>query len=285
MLQPDVLARGLKLDRKALEEKARRDNAKLKSMIDFCYVNDCRQAQILEYFGEANGTPCGTCDACRSHGAAPPRDGTAEEITMLRQALSGIARMSRRTPEGSWEGRFGKGRIVAMLTGSKSREVLDAGLDQLTTYGLLKNAGSNVVNQLFQEIERHGLVLTTTGEYPLLTLTAKGAEVMKTGAAPRMRWPEINAKASPLKDGGSVTAMELGFDEVLFEKMKKLRNALAQSEGKPAYVIFSNQTLEFLTRLKPTTVDAAKKIRGIGDAKATTYLPEFLQLIRNHAAR
>jgi ATP-dependent DNA helicase RecQ len=285
LLQPDVLARGLKLDRKALEEKSRRDNAKLKSMIDFCYVNDCRQAQILEYFGEANGTPCGTCDACRSHGAAPPRDGTTEEITMLRQALSGIARMSRRTPEGSWEGRFGKGRIVAMLTGSKSREVLDAGLDQLTTYGLLKNAGSNVVNQLLQEIERHGLVLTTTGEYPLLTLTTKGAEVMKTGTAPRMRWPETNAKASPLKDGGSVTAMELGFDEVLFDKMKKLRNALAQSEGKPAYVIFSNQTLEFLTRLKPTTVDAAKKIRGIGDAKATTYLPEFLQLIRNHAAR
>ena len=287
LLQPDVLARGLKLDRKALEEKARRDNAKLKSMIDFCYLNDCRQAQILEYFGEENGAPCGTCDACRSHGAAPPRDGTAEEITMLRQALSGIARMSRRTPEGGWEGRFGKGRIVAMLTGSKSREVLDAGLDQLTTYGLLKSAGSNVVNQLLQEIERHGLVITTTGEYPLLTLTAKGAEVMKTGVAPRMRWPETNAKASPLKDGSSasVTSTELGFDEVLFEKMKKLRNALAQSEGKPAYVVFSNQTLEFLTRLKPTTVEAAKKIRGIGDAKATTYLPEFLQLIRNHAGR
>lgn len=206
---------------------------------------------------------------------------------MLRQALSGIARMSRRTPEGSWEGRFGKGRIVAMLTGSKSREVLDAGLDQLTTYGLLKNAGSNVVNQLLQEIERHGLVLTTTGEYPLLTLTSKGAEVMKTGTAPRMRWPEMNAKASPLKDGSSasISSTELGFDEVLFDKMKKLRNALAQSEGKPAYVVFSNQTLEFLTRLKPTTVEAAKKIRGIGDAKATTYLPEFLQLIRNHAAR
>jgi ATP-dependent DNA helicase RecQ len=254
-------------------------------MIDFCYANDCRQAQILEYFGEQNGAACGTCDACRAHGAAPPRDGTAEEITMLRQALSGVARMSRRTPEGSWEGKFGKGRIIAMLVGSKSREVLDAGLDQLTTYGLLKNAGSSVMQQLFQELERHALVTTTMGEYPLLTLTAKGAEVMKTGLGPKLRWPSLSAKDSPLKDGATVAAQELGFDEVLFEKMKKLRNALAQSEGKPAYVVFSNQTLEFLTRLKPTTVDAAKKIRGIGDAKATTYLPEFLQLIRNHAGK
>lgn len=285
MLQPDVLARGLKIDRAALEEKARRDNAKLKSMIELCYANDCRQAQILEYFGEENGAPCGTCDACRAHGTAPPREGNAEEITMLRQALSGVARMSRRTAEGAWEGRFGKGRIIAMLVGSKSREILDAGLDQLSTYGLLKNAGTNVLNQLFQELERHGLVLTSQGEYPLLSLTSKGAEAMRTGTAPRMRWPVLNAKASPLKDPTSVVAQELGFDEALFDKMKRLRNALAASEGKPAYVIFSNQTLEFLTRLKPRSVEDAKKIRGIGDAKATTYLPEFLKLIAGHSGR
>lgn len=285
MLQPDVLARGLKIDRAALEEKARRDNAKLKSMIELCYANECRQAQILEYFGEENGAPCGTCDACRAHGTAPPREGNAEEITMLRQALSGVARMSRRTAEGAWEGRFGKGRIIAMLVGSKSREILDAGLDQLSTYGLLKNAGTNVLNQLFQELERHGLVLTSQGEYPLLSLTSKGAEAMRTGTAPRMRWPVLNAKASPLKDPTSVAAQELGFDEALFDKMKRLRNALAASEGKPAYVIFSNQTLEFLTRLKPRSVEDAKKIRGIGDAKATTYLPEFLKLIAGHSSR
>jgi len=285
MLQPDVLARGLRIDRAALEEKARRDNAKLKSMIELCYANDCRQAQILEYFGEENGSACGTCDACRAHGTAPPREGNAEEITMLRQVLSGVARMSRRSADGAWEGRFGKGRIIAMLVGSKSREVLDAGLDQLSTYGLLKHAGTNVLNQLFQELERHGLVITSQGEYPLLSLTSKGAEAMRTGIAPRMRWPALNAKASPLKDPASVVAQELGFDEVLFDKMKRLRNALASSEGKPAYVIFSNQTLEFLTRLKPRSVEEAKKIRGIGDAKATTYLPEFLKLIAGHSGR
>ncbi|MBL9142194.1 MAG: RecQ family ATP-dependent DNA helicase [Verrucomicrobiaceae bacterium] len=285
LLQPNVLARGLKIDRAALEEKARRDNAKLKSMIELCYANDCRQAQILEYFGEENGSPCGTCDACRAHGTAPPREGNAEEITMLRQVLSGVARMSRRSADGAWEGRFGKGRIIAMLVGSKSREVLDAGLDQLSTYGLLKHAGTNVLNQLFQELERHGLVITSQGEYPLLSLTSKGAEAMRMGIAPRMRWPTLNAKASPLKDPASVVAQELGFDEVLFDKMKRLRNALASSEGKPAYVIFSNQTLEFLTRLKPRSVEEAKKIRGIGDAKATTYLPEFLKLIAGHSGR
>ena len=285
LLQPNVLARDLQLDRKALEEKARRDRSKLKSIIDFCYADRCRQELILEYFGEADPTPCGTCDACRNQGTAPPREGTAEEVTIMRQALSGVARMSRRLPDGSWEGRYGKGRVVAMLTGSRSREVLDARLDQLTTYGLLKSLGTSSLQQLFQEMEKHGLVQVSSGEYPMISLTAKGGEVMRTGQGPRMRWPATHQKANPLKDGANVAEVashELGFDDALFDKLKRLRLALAQSEGKPAYTVFNNQTLEFFTRLKPTTVDAAKKIRGVGDVKASTYLPEFIRLIAAH---
>jgi ATP-dependent DNA helicase RecQ len=285
LLQPKKLARDLKIDRVALEEKARRDGSKLKSMIEFCYADKCRQQMILEYFGEANAEVCGTCDACRGNGVVTEREGTAEEVTILRKALSGVARMSTKHADGTWEGRFGKGRVIAMLTGSKSREVLDAGLDQLTTYGLLKSVGSNVLHALFIELEKLQLIEISLGEYPLVTLTAKGTEIMKSGANVRLSWPNLHEKQSPLKPGASDTglaAQELGFDEALFDKMKRLRSALAQSEGKPAYVIFSNATLEFLTRLKPTTIEAAKKIRGIGDGKVNSYLPEFLKLIQQH---
>src|SRR3569623_1534503 len=151
---------------------------------------------------------------------------------MMRQALSGVARMSNRLPGGRWEGRFGKGRVIAMLTGSRSREVLDARLDQLSTYGMLKSIGSNGVHQLFQEMEKHGLVQVSSGEYPLISLTSKGDEAMRLGKAPKMRWPALNGKASPLKPGTSSTvaevkSQELGFDDALFDKLKRLRLALA----------------------------------------------------------
>jgi ATP-dependent DNA helicase RecQ len=291
LLQPAVLARHLKLDAGALRDKERRDRGKLKAMIDLCYNDQsCRQQQILAYFGEHESQPCGTCDICRRSGIKTAREGTAEEVTSLRQALSGIARMSTKLGDGSWEGRFGKGRIIQMLVGSKSKEIVDAGLDQLSTYGLLKHLGTNALHPLFAEMEKNGLIETSEGEFPKVTLTRKGAEIMRTGANLRMLWPEITSSAAqPTKPGAKLTAAEvstseLGFDDVLFEKLKKHRNAIAQSEGVPAYVIFSNQTLEFMTRLKPKSMDSALKIRGIGEKKAASYLPDFIQVIKKHEA-
>lgn len=291
LLRPDTLARDLDLDVAALREKERRDRAKLKAMIEFCYADQCRQQMILEYFGETDAAPCGACDVCRGRGAQPVRDGTAAEITMVRQVLSGIARMSWKRSDGGYEGRFGKGRIIAMLTGSRSKEILDAGLDRLTTYGLLKSVGANALHPLFAELEKHGLIATSGGEYPLVSLTAAGADFMKNGGPLRLRWPEESQKPSGRSSTRSrsepeeMTANELGFDDALFEKLKRLRNALAESEGLPAYRIFSNQTLEFFTRLKPKTIEDGMKIRGVGKFPARQYLPEFIRLIASHRSR
>ena len=286
LLQPNVLTRDLEFDLEALREKDRRDRSKLKAMIELCYDDKaCRQEQILRYFGETESAPCGTCDVCKAEGVQPPREGTPDEVTMLRQALSGIARMSVKHA-GGWEGRFGKGRIIQMLVGSKSKEIVDAGHDQLTTYGLLKNVGTQALHPLFSELEKLGLIETSTGEYPKVTLTSRGAQVMKTGENVKMRWPSMHEPMTKPKGktamNEELAAKELGFDDVLFEKLKRHRTAVAESEGVPPYIIFSNQTLEFMTRLKPKTIEAGLKIRGVGEKKAKEYLPDFIQIIKKH---
>jgi ATP-dependent DNA helicase RecQ len=287
LLQPNVLTRDLQFDMEALREKDRRDRSKLKAMIELCYDDKaCRQEQILRYFGEAESTPCGSCDVCRAEGVQPPREGTPEEVTLLRQALSGIARMSTKHADGTWEGRFGKGRIIQMLVGSKSKEIVDAGHDQLTTYGLLKHVGTQALHPLFAELEKLGLIETSGGEYPKVTLTSRGAEVMRKGENIRMRWPSMHAPMTKPKGktamNEELAARELGFDDALFEKLKRHRTTLAESEGVPPYIIFSNQTLEFMTRLKPKTIEAGLKIRGVGEKKAKEYLPDFIQIIKKH---
>lgn len=291
MLKPDVLARNLELDRKAIAEKEKRDRAKLKAMVELCYADKCRQVNILEYFGEPEAAPCGNCDACRRGGIVSSlRAGTPAEVEVLRKALSGVARMCHRSENG-WIPRFGRGRIIAMLVGSRSREVLDARLDELTTYGMLKAVGTPALQTLFREMESHGLVETITeGEFPLVRLTTKGAEVMRKGGPVRLAWPDFRKQApsdprgikSDVTDSSGLSTAELGFDEKLFEKLKKKRAAVAARDGMPPFMIFHNNTLEFFTRLKPKSVEAAMKIRGVGEQKASRWLPEFLEVIRKH---
>lgn len=85
--------------------------------------------------------------------------------------------MSRKTSAG-WEARFGRGKIVQMLVGSKSQEVLGSGLHQLKTYGILKDKGTGYVGSVMRALLDRGLLRTETGEYPVITLTPLGERVM-----------------------------------------------------------------------------------------------------------
>jgi ATP-dependent DNA helicase RecQ len=273
LLKPDVLARQLEIDEQAIEEKDRRDREKLKAMIEMCYSRVCRQRWILEYFGEPNSGVCGSCDVCRESGAGEARPPTPEEETIVRKALSGVARMSRRRPDGSWEGRFGRGRIVQMLSGSRSQEVLAAGLDKLSTYGILKDKGSGYLNGLMRSLAEGGLVYTQTGEFPLLTLTPLGDQVMRGDGRYSIVWPDSEAGKK------EVGLRDHGFDPQLYSMLRDLRAKIAGREHVPEYVVFSNKTLEALTRFQPNNAEEALHLPGIGPGKIQRYAQPFLEAI------
>lgn len=273
LLKPEVLTRDLLLDEAAMEEKDRRDREKLKAMVEMSYSRVCRQKWILNYFGEEDADGCGTCDVCRDEGSGENRPPSAEETIIVRKALSGVARMSRRTANG-WEARFGRGRIVQMLAGSRSQEIIGGGLDKLTTYGILKDKGTGYLNSLMRSLSDAGLVVTVTGEFPLLTLTPLGDQVMRGEAKFRLVWPDLESgrKEAGLKDHG--------FDGQLYAVLRDIRETLAKRDDVPSYVIFGNKTLEALARYRPTNEEEALQISGIGAAKVQRYAIPFLAAIQ-----
>ncbi len=274
LLKPDVFAAKIQLDEAAIEEKDRRDREKLKAMVEMCYSRVCRQQWILNYFGEHDAGVCGSCDVCREGGAGDKRAPNAEEELIVKKALSGVARMSRRTQNG-WEPRFGRGRIVQMLAGSKSQEIISAKLDELTTYGILANKGAGYLNGLMRSLADAGLVQTiTTGEYPLMTLTPLGDKVMRGESAFQLIWPDPEAgkKQVALKDHGH--------DGQLYSMLRDIRAKIAKRDDVPPYVVFSNKTLEALARYQPINPEEALHLPGIGDAKIQRYAAPFLEAIR-----
>ena len=290
IVQPQITAEQLVLDEFALEAKEKADRDKLSAVIRYCYSDECRQEWILRYFGEEEPSVCGSCDACVAGTSANRREGDEDEKLIVQKALSGVARMSRKTRHG-WKGRYGKGKIINMLIGSKAADILDKGLDQLTTYGLLKAEGSAYVYALFKELEKEGLVQTERGDYPLLTLTERGSQVMRGQETYQLSWPDraklagssASKSAKAAAEAELAEIAELGFDQELYDKLCAKRAELAEVEGnKPLYTIFSNQTLEFFTRLKPKSHEAGLRIRGVGPMKAEKYLDAFIEVIVGH---
>ncbi len=298
IVHPNVPPYDLKLDWNALAEKERRDRSKLKHMVDFVYGRHCRQQTLLRYFGELEPERCGNCDVCASHTSHNRRAGTEEETTLVRKALSGVARMSLKVADG-WQGRYGRGRIVEALLGSRTKPVLDARLDQLSTYGLLRDEGKSYVNEIFQELLASDLLMQNRllgfggKEYQTLTLTPLGDQVMRGKAPCELAWPERGAtnesdrRPSRRSSGTGAAApdfdSEIPVDDDLLAALKKKRDEIARDAGNvPRFFIFPDETLKAFARLKPTDYTAGRRIRGVGEAKAERYLNQFLEVINEH---
>jgi ATP-dependent DNA helicase RecQ len=284
LLQRDLQPFKLPIDIAALREKEKRDRAKLKSIVDYAYGRECRQKFILRYFGETDYAQCGACDRCSKLREKKMRPPTEEEMLVVRKALSGVARMSHRTKDG-FIPRFGRTRVIQVLVGSKTKEIVDAGLNGLTTYGLLREKSPNYLHQLFREMEEARIIYSTGGQYPMIGLAELGVSVMQKSTPFQLVWPEERKVAKRKESVFSELKAEAPFDPALYEELRKVRATLAQEQGGlPHYLIFPDDTLKAFARLRPETVESARRIRGVGEVKATRYLGSFLQAIQKYAA-
>jgi ATP-dependent DNA helicase RecQ len=71
-------------------------------------------------------------------------------------------------------------------------------------------------------------------------------------------------------------------EQALFLELKALRRHLADERNLPAYLVFSDATLQHMARFRPTTAEHFLAISGVGPKKLETYGEVFLDLLRRH---
>jgi DNA helicase-2/ATP-dependent DNA helicase PcrA len=69
------------------------------------------------------------------------------------------------------------------------------------------------------------------------------------------------------------------YDEELYEQLRQWRTEQATEQGKPAYVIFTDATLQAIAESKPSDADALARVPGIGPAKIDKYAESVLALV------
>ncbi len=297
IVHPELAPAMLPLDEGRLNEKSRRDHLKIESITRYAYAQQCRHQWILQYFGEQGSAPCGHCDCCAGGESASMED--VEELRddergdIIRKALAGVARASRRGADGRWEGIYGRGKIMDMLRGSKGAH-MHAGLTKLSTYGILSDLSDKQIKGLFRALQDAGYTTRDGGDMPLISLSPKGHDVMMSRELPclSMKWlsGEPSSRASrasrePKKKRAQEVwdeAMSQRMDKDLYAHLMELRRDIASEHHMPVYRIMKTETLQALARLKPVTLEGASELKGIGPWIREHHLAAFIELIADY---
>ncbi len=237
----------------------------LQKMVEYGRLGTCRRKYLLAYFGEAMaGDSCGNCDVCLA-------EREAVDVTVVAQKLlSAVIRTGER---------FGIAHVNNVLLGSKAQRILELGHDQLSVYGIVNDYDRNALRDIANGLVERGLLARADGEYPTISVTGAGREWLRSRASLTL---ELRAdQATPQRQPTlGRRAVEADYDMGLFERLRALRRRLADDEGVPAFVVFSDATLRGLAAAKPTGPQAMLRVSGVGPAKLERYGEAFLAAIR-----
>ena len=252
------------LSQEELEQKQRQDLERLDVMVNYCKTQSCLRGYILDYFGQEHESFCGNCSNCSTE--TEERDITDQ----ARMILSCVQRMSAKLGYS-----LGLTSVVRTLLGSRDKRLLQLGLDKLGSYGMLRKLGKDDLRAMTESLESQGY-LETDPVHGGVSLTQKAQGVLFEGKTVSMRLPKAEESAPVSSPVGGEQSPDL------LAMLKRLRWKIAMQESVPAYIIFSNATLEDMARKAPTTLEAFAKVNGVGSVKVKRFGEVFVDAIADY---
>lgn len=243
----------------------------LAAMTGYCLTTHCLREHILHYFGEVAEGSCDNCSNC---------EGAFEAIEVTKQARA----VMRCVQE--MRGRYGKTTVAEVLSGSRSRKVIDFGLQGMRSYGVLENESMPRIKEIVEILASEGYLDISEGSYPLVGFGLRYREaaaddfklLMKRPAPKVVRLPgardAVGGGAGVKKPKGAVGLNATDAD--LFERLRALRKRIASEEVIPPYVVFSDATLRAMCLARPRTPEQLLEVSGVGATKLERYGAQFL---------
>lgn len=255
-----------------LEEVIAKDRERLKKMTYYCYTKDCLREYMLGYFGEPAKGYCGNCSNCLQN---------YEEVD-----VSKYARIMLCCIEECRE-RYGVTTILETLHGSRSEKVLRYRLNENSYYATATDISMERLRQIVKQLLAKGYLNQTDDEYGLLKLTERSYDITVKGEQimlklPKEKEPVTVERRVQLKTKSSIGRRAASNNPQLYELLRCLRNETAKNMKVPAYVVFTDKTLQEMSTYLPVTRDEMLEISGVAQAKYEKYGELFMNVIREY---
>jgi len=238
----------------------------LYEMAAFCESGVCRRKQLLHYFGETyDEKRCNQmCDNCRY----PKARFDATKVAQI--ALRCVQEIG---------GKFVANHIVQILKGSKNQQILMYRHEQLETHGQNDGRSEKEWKSIITQLIVNDFLKKDIDDYGTIKLAPHGVEFLKE------KFPvELVTYQEPEKMERDTVVSEdfRQYDEILFDKLKKLRKEIAQQKNIPPYVVFQDPSLEDMATKYPVTTAEFQNIIGVGTGKAQKFATPFVNLIKSY---
>lgn len=245
-------------------DHVRREHKRLDSLLAYCEATQCRRVLLLSYFGD-DSEPCGNCDICQN----PPIliDGTTEAQMLFSAVI--------RTGE-----RFGTMHLIDILRGIANEKISSLAHDKLPTFGVGAEHSKQFWQAFIRQAVAGGYLIIDIDRFGGLRLSKLGRSVLK--GEEQFLYREIKPSKPPSGSSSrSRTTLQdmSGLDIELFQRLKALRKELAHERGVPAFVIFSDRTLQEISAVKPTTLEELASVNGVGPKKLQDLGELFLETV------
>ncbi len=234
---------------------------KLQAVANYASTPECLQQYIVRYFGQ-DCSPCGHCSNCTDQRNV--QDITAES----KQVLAMIQEL---------HGRFGKGVVAQALTGSHSQRMNEIGAPQLPSFGALRNFSKQEAASLIDYLVAVGILQTVGSQYPVIQIAQDGWAVLKGEQQVTRRQEERPARLRTQLTESPDTA-------ALFELLRQKRRELADKQGVPPFMVFSDKTLHDMAQVKPQTSRDFLEVNGVGQQKLARYGQLMMDVIGEYLA-
>lgn len=230
-----------------------KEYAKLQTMVNLIYTQECYRKYILNYFGEEYEGNCNKCSNCDTEQSKEDKTIDAQKV------ISCVYRVKRG---------YGVGMLVDVLRGSKNKKLLDLKLNEVSTYGIMKDYSKDNLTEFINTLIALGY-LNYGGEYPVVSLNNNSMDIVKGKRSVWIREHKIN-KAS------------FTVDNELFEILRRLRHEIAVGEKVPPYMVFGDSTLKELSSRMPVDKEQMLEVSGVGERKYDKYGQQFIEKIMNY---
>lgn len=253
----------------AEKEPQEREVAKeqLRQIVHYAESSQCRRQVLLGYFSETwTEGNCGNCDNCTQ-----PKE-TFNGTIPAQKIMSCIYRISQVSSFG-----VGINHIVDILLGSRNEKVIKWGHDRLSTHNIGGEHKRAEWQAFGRELIRNEYIFQDPDAFGALSLTEKGKTTLRERTPISLTKLPVSGKALQRERSRSKGGIECNED--LFSILRSLRKELADEQGVPPYIVFSDVTLREMARYFPPNEDKLSEISGVGYKKLEAYGEAFLEAI------